>query len=298
MMSSRAFVSFEFFPPKTTEAGQLLAQTLHTLGALNPEFVSVTYGAGGSTRDSTLTLVQTLAPVVPTAAHLTCVGQSRDQVLAEADSFYAVGVRHIVALRGDMPEGKPFAAHPQGFNNAAELVSALRQRFGNTLTISVAAYPEKHPDSANHDADIDNLKRKFDAGADQAITQFFFDNTAYAQFLQRAQRAGITQTIIAGILPIMNYKTTASFAHKCGANLPTHLQALFDNPHDDATTRLMIGAITAASQCVALRGMGVEHFHFYTLNRREMTLAVARILGMQADSTHFDRLKAACAAYL
>jgi methylenetetrahydrofolate reductase (NADPH) len=297
MSNARAFVSFEFFPPKTAEAGQLLAQTLNTLGALNPEFVSVTYGAGGSTRDSTLTLVKTLAPVVPTAAHLTCVGQTRDQVLREADSFYTAGVRHIVALRGDMPEGKPFAAHPQGFNNAAELVAALRQRF-NDMTISVAAYPEKHPDSPDFAADTDNLKRKFDAGAHQAITQFFFDNQAYEQFLHRTQQAGITQTIIAGILPIMNYKTTASFAQKCGAHLPAHLQPLFDNPHDDATTRLMIGAITAAAQCAALRNLGVEHFHFYTLNRREMTLAVARILGMQADSTCFERLKSACAAYL
>ena len=292
----KASVSFEFFPPKNAESGALLRQTLETLGALGPQFISITYGAGGSTQSETLSLVTALAPVLPTAGHLTCVGRSRGEVLAVAEMYYEAGVRHIVALRGDMPGGQPFEAHPEGFSGAADLVTALRKRFPD-ITLSVAAYPEKHPNSPTPAADLENLKRKFDAGADQAITQFFFDNDAFRRFYDSARRSGIAAPIIPGILPIMNYKTTAAFAAKCGARIPGHLSSLFDAPDDDAQTRLIIGAIAASAQCNALRNMGVTHFHFYTLNRRELTLVLARILGMRADGDRFDRIKAACEAY-
>ena len=292
----KASVSFEFFPPKNAESGALLRSTLETLGALGPQFVSITYGAGGSTQNETLSLVTALAPVLPTAGHLTCVGRSRGEVLAVADMYYAAGVRHIVALRGDMPGGQAFEAHPDGFSGAVDLVDALRTRFPD-ITISVAAYPEKHPNSPTPAADLEHLKRKFDAGADQAITQFFFDNDAFRRFYDAARRTGISAPIIPGILPIMNYKTTAAFAAKCGARIPGHLSSLFDAPNDDPQTRLIIGAIAASAQCNALRQMGITHFHFYTLNRHELTLVLARILGMRADGDRFDRIKAACEAY-
>jgi methylenetetrahydrofolate reductase (NADPH) len=295
-LNEQASVSFEFFPPKTAEAGVLLRNTLQTLGALGPQFVSITYGAGGSTQSETLSLVKTLAPVLTTAGHLTCVGRSAGEVMAVAELYYQAGVRHIIALRGDMPAGQPFEAHPQGFADAAALTAALRKQFPD-ITISVAAYPEKHPSSPTPAADLENLKRKLDAGADQAITQFFFDNEAFRRFYDSARGIGISAPIIPGILPIMNYKSTAAFAAKCGARIPGHLATLFDTPDDNAQTRLIIAAVAAASQCNALRTLGITHFHFYTLNRHELTLVLARILGMRADGDRFERIKAACDAY-
>lgn len=276
-------VSFEFFPPKTDAMEERFWDSLTRLAPLSPRFVSVTYGAGGSTRERTLRMVSRITSEtgVDAAAHLTCVGASRADVDAVIDGFAEAGVNRIVALRGDPPEGvgQPFTPHPEGYQNAADLVAGIRRR-GN-FDISVAAYPEKHPQSPNWDADIDNLKRKFDSGADRAITQMFFENGDYWRFVERARKAGISQPIVPGIQPIHSFKQISNFASRCGSRIPDWLAERFDGLEDDPETHALVAAAVAAEQVTELLDSGVTEFHFYTLNRSNLVLALARLLGIR-----------------
>lgn len=274
-------LSFEFFPPKTDAMEQRFWDSIAKLAPLSPRFVSVTYGAGGSTRERTLRMVRriTTDTGVPAAAHLTCVGATRAEVDEVVRGYAEAGVNKIVALRGDPPEGvgQPFTPHPEGYQNAADLVAGIR-RLGN-FDISVAAYPEKHPQSADWDADIDNLKRKIDAGADRAITQMFFSNTDFLRYLDRARKAGITAPIVPGIQPIHSFKQISGFATRCGASIPDWLAERFEGLEDDAETHALVAAAVAAEQVTELLDEGVTEFHFYTLNRSNLVLALARLLG-------------------
>lgn len=273
--------SFEFFPPKTDEAEKRFWEALTRLAPLKPQFVSVTYGAGGSTRERTLRMVSkiTAETGIPAAAHLTCVGASREEVNDVVRSYLAAGVNRIVALRGDPPAGvgEKFVAHPQGYANAAELVAGIG-KLGD-LDISVAAYPEKHPESADWDADIDNLKRKLDAGAVRAITQMFFDNEHYWRFVERAEKAGIAAPIVPGIQPIHQFSQVKRFAGMCGATIPQWLAERFEGLEDDPETHALVAAAVAAEQVTELVDSGVTDFHFYTMNRSTLIPALARILG-------------------
>lgn len=274
-------VSFEFFPPKTDEAEGKFWESLERLAPLKPRFVSVTYGAGGSTRERTLRMVSkiTADTGIAAAAHLTCVGASRDEVDEVVRNYADAGVHSIVALRGDPVGGigTKFVAHEDGYKNAAELVAGIR-RIGD-FDISVAAYPEKHPESADWDADIDNLKRKIDAGANRAITQMFFDNDDYWRFVERATKAGISAPIVPGIQPIHNFKQVSGFAKRCGASVPSWLEERFAGLEDDAETHALVAAAVAAEQVTELADHGVTEFHFYTMNRSSLVFALARILG-------------------
>jgi methylenetetrahydrofolate reductase (NADPH) len=274
-------LSFEFFPPKTDAMEERFWESITKLAPLGPRFVSVTYGAGGSTRERTLRMVKgiTADTGVAAAAHLTCVGASRDEVDEVVRGYQAAGVNRIVALRGDPPEGvgHPFTPHPQGYRNAADLVAGIR-RIGD-FDISVAAYPEKHPQSADWDADIDNLKRKLDAGADRAITQMFFSNPDYLRYVERARRAGVTAPIVPGIQPIHSFKQISGFAARCGASIPGWMAERFEGLDDDPETHALVAAAVAAEQVTELLDEGVTEFHFYTLNRANLVLALARLLG-------------------
>jgi len=273
-------VSFEFYPPKSPDGMDQLRGTMARLEPFAPDFVSVTYGAGGSTREPTLTTLRALTAEtsLPVAGHLTCVGASRDEVDAVAAAYRDAGVRHIVALRGDGgPPGTPFAPHPQGYRSAAELVASLK-RMGD-FEISVAAYPEVHPDAASAEADLDNLKRKIDAGADRALTQFFFSPEAFFRFRDRAVAAGITAPLVPGVLPITNFAQTRKFAAACGAGVPEWMARLFDGLDKSPGTRQLIAATLAAEFCSQLYAGGVREFHFYTLNRAELTEALCHLLG-------------------
>ena len=276
-------VSFEFFPPKTDAMEERFWESLSRLAPLKPRFVSVTYGAGGSTRERTLRMVSRITNEtgVPAAAHLTCVGASRSDVDAVVRGYAEAGIGRIVALRGDPPEGvgQPFTPHPDGYRDAADLVAGIR-RIGD-FDISVAAYPEKHPQSADWNADIDNLKRKLDAGADRAITQMFFENSDYWRFVERARKAGITAPIVPGIQPIHSFKQISGFAGRCGASIPQWLAERFDGLDDDPETHALVAAAVAAEQVNELLDSGVTEFHFYTLNRSNLTLALARLLGIR-----------------
>jgi methylenetetrahydrofolate reductase (NADPH) len=278
-------ISFEFFPPKTDAMEERFWDAIRRLAPLGPRFVSVTYGAGGSTRERTLRLVSAIKAQtgVDAAAHLTCVGASRTEVDAVVEGYGRAGISRIVALRGDPPEGvgSPFSPHPQGYRNAAELVAGIR-RIGD-FDISVAAYPEKHPQSPNWQADIDNLKRKLDAGASRAITQMFFDNADYLRFVERARRAGITAPIVPGIQPIHSFRQISGFAARCGAAIPTWLAERFEGLEDDPETHALVASAVAAEQVLELVDEGVESFHFYTLNRSPLVLALARLLGIRPD---------------
>jgi methylenetetrahydrofolate reductase (NADPH) len=282
--SAPARVSFEFFPPKTPQMEEKLWESLLLLAPLRPAFVSVTYGAGGSTRDRTHATVKrilqetTLTP----AAHLTCVGATREEIDAVAESYWEAGVRHVVALRGDLPEaaGGRYKPYPGGYAYACDLVAGLK-RIGD-FEISVAAYPETHPEATSPEADLDNLKRKIDAGATRAITQFFFEVDVYLRFLERARGAGVSVPIVPGILPVTNYTQMKRFARMCGATLPTWLASLFEGSDENPELRALIAASIAAEQCRLLRAAGVEEFHFYTLNRAKLTLAICHILGLRA----------------
>jgi methylenetetrahydrofolate reductase (NADPH) len=278
-------VSFEFFPPKTDAMEERFWDSVHKLAPLHPRFVSVTYGAGGSTRERTTRMVSRIQSEtgVNTAAHLTCVGASRGEVDDVVRGYRDVGISRIVALRGDPPEGvgKPFVAHPEGYRSAAELVAGIR-KIGD-FDISVAAYPEKHPQSPSWDVEIDNLKRKFDAGATRAITQMFFDNDDYFRFIDRVQSAGVTQPIVPGIQPIHSFKQISSFASKCGATIPNWLVARFDGLEDDPETHALVASAVAAEQVLELVDEGVTEFHFLTLNRSNLVLALARLLGVRPD---------------
>ena len=278
-------LSFEFFPPKTDVMEARFWDSVGRLAHLNPRFVSVTYGAGGSTRERTLRLVKAVKADtgVDAAAHLTCVGASRAEVDAVIRGYRDAGIKRIVALRGDPPEGvgQPFVPHPEGYRSAAELVAGIRA-IGD-FDVSVAAYPEKHPQSANWAADIDNLKRKFDAGAARAITQMFFNNEDYLRFLERAHAAGITQPIVPGLQPIHSFKQISGFAARCGAAIPPWLAERFEGLEEDKETHALVAAAVAAEQAVELLDEGVTQFHIYTLNRSNLVLALARLLGVRPD---------------
>jgi methylenetetrahydrofolate reductase (NADPH) len=276
-------VSFEFFPPKTEKMAETLWESIQTLAPLHPRFVSVTYGAGGSTRERTHATVERIlgeTDLTP-AAHLTCVGASREEVDAVARSYWESGVRHIVALRGDPPEpGSKYQPHPEGYRDAIELVAGLKKVAA--FEVSVAAYPEVHPDSSTRAFDIENLKRKVGAGADRAITQFFFSSDRFFRFRDEAAAAGIDAEIVPGILPISNVATTRRFAQTCGASIPDWLDKLFEGLDDLPAARQLVAATVAAELCGQLYAGGVRHFHFYTLNRAELSYAICHLLGVRA----------------
>ncbi|MBA3898319.1 MAG: methylenetetrahydrofolate reductase [Sphingomonadaceae bacterium] len=275
-------VSFEFFPPKSEKMAETLWESVQTLAPLGPRFVSVTYGASGSTRERTHATVARIVreTSVPAAAHLTCVDASRDEIDAVARDYWAAGVRHIVALRGDPPvAGARFEAHRDGYANAAALVAGLKAVA--PFEISVAAYPEIHPDSANGQADLDNLQAKLDAGADRAITQFFFSPEAFFRFRDRAAAAGIDAEIVPGILPVSNVAQTRKFAGLCGAAIPPWMDRLFEGLDDRPAARQLVAATIAAELCRRLYAGGVRHFHFYTLNRAELSYAICHLLGLR-----------------
>lgn len=276
-------LSFEFFPPKSEKMEENLWESIKTLEPLQPRFVSVTYGAGGSTRERTHATVQRIlkeTSLTP-AAHLTCVGASREEIDAIARVYWNLGVRHIVALRGDPPEaGTKYQPHPQGYCDAAALVAGLREVA--PFDISVAAYPEAHPDSSSRTFDIENLKRKVDAGATRAITQFFFSADCYFRFRDDAAAAGIDVEIVPGILPVSNVAQTRRFAEMCGASIPDWLNGLFEGLDDLPAARQLIAATVAAELCGQLYAGGVRQFHFYTLNRAELSYAISHLLGVRA----------------
>lgn len=276
-------LSFEFSPPRTETMEQQLWTCIKRLAPLGPRFVSVTYGAGGSTRERTHGTVARLAretTLVP-AAHLTCVGATREEVDEVARQYWDAGVRHIVALRGDPPPGTEYAPHPGGYSFAADLVAGLHAIA--PFEISVGAYPEIHPAASSPQADLDALRRKLDAGATRAITQYFFDTDVYLRFLDRCLAAGITAPIVPGIMPVSNFAQIARFSALCGASVPDWLGRLFDGTEDEPELRRMIGMVVAAEQVRLLQANGVDEFHFYTLNRPELTYAIAHLLGCRAD---------------
>ena len=276
-------VSFEFFPPRNQAASDLLWRTVAQLEPLSPQFVSVTSGAGGSTREVTIETVLRLRREsrIEPAAHMTCVGASEAEIATLAETYWAAGVRRIVALRGDAPADAPSGPAGQ-LRHASELVACLRRVAD--FDISVAAFPETHPEALSPSSDLDNLKRKLDAGAARAITQFFFDVPVYLRFVERARKAGIHQEIVPGILPIGNFAQVANFARRCGASVPDWLAGLFDGLDDDPATRELVAATVAAELCASLWAEGVRQFHFYTLNRGNLTAAVCRLLGLRPQS--------------
>ena len=275
-------VSFEFFPPKTEKSEQQLWETVLALAPLRPDFVSVTYGAGGSTRDRTHDIVARIIREVglPTAAHLTCVEASKDEIREVAEAYWEAGVRHIVALRGDPPTmGQKFVPHPDGYASAADLVAGLKDIA--PFDISVAAYPETHPEAASAASDLDNLKRKLDAGASRAITQFFFAPEKFLRFRDLAAAQGIDAPILPGILPVSNVAQTRKFAKACGAEIPKWMEELFEGLDNRPESRKLVAATIAAEMCRSLYAEGVRDFHFYTLNRAELSYAVCHLLGMR-----------------
>jgi methylenetetrahydrofolate reductase (NADPH) len=277
-------VSFEFFPPKTDKMEETLWSSISRLAPLRPEFVSVTYGAGGSTRErthATVTRIIRETDLKP-AAHLTCVDATKDEVDAVAKAYWDEGVRHIVALRGDPAQGAgtKYVPHAGGYQNAADLVAGLK-KIGN-FEISVAGYPEKHPESASIEADIENLKAKVDAGADRIITQFGFDNTYFLRYLERARAAGIWVPISPGIVPIHNFKQVANFAKRAGASVPSWLARRFEDLDEDSATTHLVAAAVATEQVMDLVDEGVKKFHFYTLNRADLVYAICHLLGLRS----------------
>jgi methylenetetrahydrofolate reductase (NADPH) len=276
-------VSFEFFPPKTEAMNETLWRSIETLAPLKPRFVSVTYGAGGSTRERTHATVERIAreTELTPAAHLTCVGATREEIDEIARSYWVAGVRHIVALRGDMPEpGQAYAPHPGGYANAAELVAGLKRVA--PFELSVAAYPEVHPDSDCPESDLDNLLRKIDAGADRAITQFFFSADAFFRFRDRVAAVRPDVEIVPGILPVSNVATARRFAGQCGAAIPEWMDRLFEGLDELPAARQLVAATVAGELCGQLYAGGVRHFHFYTLNRAELAYAICHLLGVRA----------------
>jgi methylenetetrahydrofolate reductase (NADPH) len=283
-MGGRLRVSFEFFPPKTDEMEERLWQTVTRLEPLAPRFVSVTYGAGGSTRERTARTVNRILKetrLLP-AAHMTCIDATRgevDQVIAE---FADMGVARFVALRGDPAEGvgARYRPHPDGYANAAELVGAMKGV--GDFDISVAAYPEKHPESPDFATDIDMLKRKVDNGATRAITQFFFDNDLYERYVERARRAGIYIPIVPGVLPVHNFAQVANFSARCGAHVPAWMAERFEGLQGDPQTHTLVASAVAAEQVMDLMERGVEDFHFYTMNRADLVFAICHMIGIRA----------------
>ena len=279
-------VSFEFFPPKTPEMEAALWEAAKRLEPLRPSFVSVTYGAGGSTRERTDATVTRLVreTTMRPAAHLTCVGASKDEIRATLKAYREVGVRHIVALRGDPPTGldAPYEAHPDGYQATEDLVADAR-RIGD-FEVSVGTYPEKHPQSPTLLHDIEVLKRKVDAGATRAITQFFFDNSTYFRFLDVAAAAGIAIPIVPGVFPVQNFKQTSKFARRAGASVPRWLAERFDGLEDDPATRRLVAAAVCAEQVIDLINEGVTEFHFYTMNRADLVFAICHLIGLRAET--------------
>src|ERR1700760_230484 len=283
----RPAISFEFFPPKTAEMESSLWETINRLAPLTPNFVSVTYGAGGSTRErthSTIARILNETDLLP-AAHLTCVGAARGEINDIVARYHETGVRHIVALRGDPPGGigTPYATHPDGYQTSAELVAGIKKRFSD-IEVSVSAYPEKHPESPSFEADIDMLKAKVDAGATRAITQVFFDNDLYFRYLDRVRARGINIPIVPGIMPMHNFKQARNFVTRAGTTVPSWLAEKFDGLDDDADTRKLVAATVAAGQVQKLAKNGVDTFHFYTMNRADLVFAISHLLGIRAKS--------------
>ena len=275
-------VSFEFFPPRTEKMENDLWDAITRLEPLGPRFVSVTYGAGGSTRDRTHNTVARIIgeTSLAAAAHLTCVNATTEEVDDVARRYWDAGVRHIVALRGDPPEGdKGYGPHPGGYAYAADLVGGLKKVAD--FDVSVAAYPETHPEAASAAADLDNLKRKIDAGASRAITQYFFDVDLYLRFIDRVHDAGIDVAIVPGILPVTNFAQVVRFSAMCGTTVPQWMANLFEGLDNDPETRRLVAATAAAEQCRLLQASGVDEFHFYTLNRADLTYAICHILGLR-----------------
>lgn len=282
-----AQVSFEFFPPKTEKMEQILWESIETLVPLAPRFVSVTYGAGGSTRERTHNTVARIAreTLVPAAAHLTCVAASKAEIAEVANAYWNAGVRHIVALRGDPPElGAKFEPHPEGYAGAADLVAGLRAI--HDFEISVAAYPEVHPEATSAQSDMDNLKRKLDAGATRAITQFFFSPEAYFRFVDAARHAGIEAEILPGIMPVTNFASTQRMAAMCNTEVPPWMARLFEGLDDHPAARQLVAATITAELCRKLYAGGVRSFHFYTLNRAELSYAICHLLGLRPKDTN------------
>lgn len=280
-------VSFEFFPPKTEQMEETLWRSIERLAPLSPSFVSVTYGAGGSTRERTHATVKRIlsdTPLKP-AAHLTCVGASKAEVDAVVDSYADLGVRHIVALRGDPVAGlgTPYIPHPQGYGHAADLIAGIKQRHP-AVEVSASAWVERHPESRDWQTEMDNIKRKVDAGADRLITQFFFDNDLYDSYLKRIRAAGIRLPVVPGIVPMLNFAQTAKFAAKAGASMPPWLAQRFEGLEDDPATRQLVAAAVASEQVLDLVDRGVTNFHFYTMNRADLVYAICHLLGLRPTS--------------
>ncbi len=278
-----ANVSFEFFPPKTEKMEANLWACVERLAPLGPQYVSVTYGAGGSTRErthATVTRIRRETDLEP-AAHLTCVGATREEIDAVARAYWDEGIKHIVALRGDPVEGigEAYVPHPGGYAYAEDLVKGLRDIAD--FEISVAAYPEVHPQAVSAEADLDSLKRKIDAGATRAITQSFFDVEVFLEFVEKCRTAGITVPIVPGILPVTNFKRIRQFSNETGTSVPGWMADLFEGLDDDPDTRKLVAASVAAEQCRVLYANGIKDFHFYTLNRADLTYAICHILGVR-----------------
>ena len=283
-------VSFEFFPPKTDKMEEVLWASVRRLEPLGPAFVSVTYGAGGSTRERTHNTVARLASEtsLKPAAHLTCVNATRGEVDEVVRAYQAAGIRHVVALRGDPigGVGSLYEPHPGGYAQAADLVAGIK-RIGD-FEVSVGGYPEMHPESPNFDADIDHLKAKVDAGADRIITQFFFDNAHYLRFLERVRARGIWCPVLPGIVPIHNFKQVSGFAGKTGTSMPAWLARRFEGLDDDPQTTHLVAAAVAAEQVLDLVDAGVRQFHFYTLNRADLVYAICHLLGLRSQSPRVE----------
>jgi methylenetetrahydrofolate reductase (NADPH) len=281
----RLSVSFEFFPPKDEQMEKTLWESIERLAPLAPSFVSVTYGAGGSTRERTHATVKRILgeTALTPAAHLTCVAATRDEIDSIVRTYRDAGVRHIVALRGDSIEGAGarYAPHPGGYANGADLAAGIK-RIAPDFEISVSAYPEKHPDSPSVEADIDMLKAKVDGGATRAITQFFFENDVYFRYLDRVRARGIDIPIVPGILPVQNFKAAKNFAQRAGASVPSWIAERFAGLDDDPATRKLIAAAVAAEQVTELLDRGVTNFHFYTMNRADLVYAICHLLGLRS----------------
>ena len=279
-------VSFEFFPPKTPAMEETLWASIERLAPLKPHFVSVTYGAGGSTRERTHATVKRIVDEtnLKPAAHLTCVSATREEVDEVARAYWDAGVRHIVALRGDPADGlgSAYRPHPGGYASSVDLVAGLKRIADFEITVS--AYPEKHPESPSVEADIDMLKRKVDAGADRAVTQFFFDNDVYLRYVDRVRAAGIDIPIVPGLLPVQNFKQAANFAARAGATIPSWLATRFDGLEEDVETRRLIAAAVAAEQVIDLVDRGVTELHFYTMNRADLVYAICHLLGLKGET--------------
>jgi methylenetetrahydrofolate reductase (NADPH) len=293
---TRPAISFEFFPPKTEEMERNLWDTIKRLAPLSPNFVSVTYGAGGSTRErthSTIARILGETALVP-AAHLTCVDAPSADVDDVVARYHAIGVRHIVALRGDPASGigATYTPHREGYRSSADLVAAIKRRFGE-IELTVSAYPEKHPESAGFEADLDMLQAKVDAGATRAITQFFFDNDLYFRYLDRVRARGIDIPIVPGILPVQNFRQAANFAKRAGASVPDWLAQKFEGLDDDPDTRRLVAAAVAAGQVQKLAKHGVDTFHFYTMNRADLVFAICHLLGIRPKGPQPGAQKAA-----